>query len=168
MEEGETKSLIGPPASLDSIDALKDPLAGLPAALIHRCRWPRLRALVQLVRPFQLNRVSPNFLSLPRADVTDFTIRIVIPTLAGNRVRNRLAQLVRRRRGKRIKYRKATRTPGTTWIRHHRIENLSRYVVVISTETRAGRAASLHDLHTGRQIDEVKRIRRRTRNSGIA
>src|ERR1700676_206310 len=75
------------PRSCSSPGSRYHPLAKGAQAMNRDCApalCPRLHALIQLVRPFQLNRVCPNFLGFPRADVTYLAIRIVVPALPGN------------------------------------------------------------------------------------
>jgi hypothetical protein len=52
-------------------------------------------ALACFIGPLKLYRVSAQHLRLPRADVADFAVRIIIPARAGNGVGDRLAQFVR-------------------------------------------------------------------------
>ncbi len=54
-----------------------------------------LHALIRFIRPFQLHRVAADFLGLPRADVADFAVGVVIPAFAGNGIGDGLAQFVR-------------------------------------------------------------------------
>ena len=44
------------------------------------------------VRPEQLHLVGAERLVLPGADITDLAIGVVVPPLAGNRVRDRLGE----------------------------------------------------------------------------
>src|SRR5580704_14807474 len=97
----------------------------------HICK--RSNALVLLVRPFELHRVGPDFLGLPGADIADLPIRIVVPPLTGNGVCNRFAEFMRRCRRERVQYGESARAPTATRVRHHRIEDLTRYIVVVST-----------------------------------
>jgi hypothetical protein len=60
-----------------------------------RCRLASLLAGASLVGPFELDCVVAKSARFPSTDVTDFTILVVIPTLPGNRVSDRFAQLVR-------------------------------------------------------------------------
>src|SRR5450631_3648013 len=47
-----------------------------------------LHARVRLVRPFELNGVSADGLGLPRTDVANFAVVIVVPALPWNRIRD--------------------------------------------------------------------------------
>jgi hypothetical protein len=53
-----------------------------------------LNARARAIRPFELHGVTPQRLRLPRANVADLSIVVVVPTLPGNRIRNRFAQFV--------------------------------------------------------------------------
>jgi hypothetical protein len=50
-----------------------------------------LLALICLVRPFQLHRVAAELLRLPRADVANLAVDVVVPTLARDRISDGLA-----------------------------------------------------------------------------
>ena len=54
-----------------------------------------LDAGIRFIRPLQLNGVTTHLLGLPRADVADLPVHVVIPTLARNRIGDRFAQFVR-------------------------------------------------------------------------
>src|SRR5207248_8211269 len=58
-----------------------------------------LHAFLLLIRPFKLDRVTKHLLKAPRANVTDFSIGIVIPTRTRDRIGDRFTQLVRTGRG---------------------------------------------------------------------
>src|SRR5665213_2896276 len=90
-----------------------------------------------MVGPFELNGVSAQLLGLPGADIADLAIAVVIPTLARNRVGDRLAQLMRAGRGYRIDCGERTAAARAVGIGHHRVEDLAVDVVVVAAEGRA-------------------------------
>ena len=55
----------------------------------------RLDAFLLLIRPFKLDGVTKHLLKAPRANVTDFSIGIVIPTRPRDRIGDCLTQLMR-------------------------------------------------------------------------
>src|SRR6266481_9352412 len=111
-----------------------------------------------LVRPFQLNRAAAEDACFPRANVPDLPVVVVVPTLAGHRVRDCFAKFVRRRGSERVGDGQAAGAPRTTGVRHDRVENVAAGRVVIAAEILAGSAAALHYLHAGRKKNEVKRV----------
>jgi hypothetical protein len=75
-------------AALIGSDCIKN--GGEPA--VRRRQHGRISdALVSFVGPFQLHGVLPNFFGFPGTDVADFTVGIVVPALAGNRIGNGFA-----------------------------------------------------------------------------
>src|SRR5207249_10813226 len=54
-----------------------------------------LHAVLLLIRPFKLDRVTKHLLKAPRANVTDFSIGIVIPTQPRDRIGDCFTQLMR-------------------------------------------------------------------------
>ena len=65
----------------------------------HFSRFGALDAFLLLIRPFKLDRVTEHLLKAPRANVTDFSIGIVIPTRTRDRIGDCFTQLVRTGRG---------------------------------------------------------------------
>src|SRR5205823_270593 len=92
------------------------------------------------VRPLELHRVSAELLRLPRADVADLSVLVVVVTLAWNRVRDRFAQLVRARRRERVEQRQPAHAAAAVGVRHHGIEGRAVDVAVIAAEARARKA----------------------------
>jgi hypothetical protein len=74
-------------------------------SLLWRLRLWCLQALVGPVRPLQLHRVLAVLLCLPRTDVADLAIHIVVPAAPGDRIGDRLAQLMRAGRCQRVERR---------------------------------------------------------------
>src|SRR5437762_2084210 len=128
---------------------------------------PPSDALAGVIRPLELDDVLPDLLRLPRADVADLPVRIVVPALAGNRIGDRLAELMRARRCKRIEHRQAAAAAGAAGERHRGVEDLTRDVAVIAAEGLARRGAALHHLHARFEVDEVQGVRRRLRHRGV-
>src|SRR5216684_9138755 len=103
----------------------------------------------RLVRPFQLNRVTAERPCFPRANVAYLTIAVVVPSLAGHRIGDGFAKFVRRGGSERVNDAEAAGAPGTSGVRHDRIENVAAGGVVIAAELPAGSAAAQHNLHAG-------------------
>jgi hypothetical protein len=59
----------------------------------------RLNAFIGPIGPLELHRVCADRLRFPGANVSDLTIRIVIPALPRNRIGDGLAQFMRAGRG---------------------------------------------------------------------
>src|SRR6266851_2033447 len=85
-------------------------------------------ALARVVGPLELHRVGAKRPGLPGADVADLAVLIVIPTLAGDGIGDRLAQLVRAGRGERIQYGQRSDASTAIGVRHHRIEDVAQTV----------------------------------------
>src|SRR5258706_3076264 len=77
----------------------------------------------RFVRPFQLDRVTAERPCFPRANVADLTVAIVVPSLAGHRIGDGFAKFVRGGGSERVDDAKAAGAPGTSGVRHDRIEN---------------------------------------------
>src|SRR5215472_10960206 len=112
-----------------------------------------------VVGPLELHGPWADLLGLPRTDVADLAMHVVVPSLARNRVGDRLAQLVRTRGGQCIGDGETSRAAGASRIRHDRIEDLPGDVVVVTAERRAGRRTALYDTHTRRKVDEIQSVR---------
>src|SRR5882762_5464990 len=110
----------------------------------------------RLVRPFQLNCVTAERPCFPRANVAYLTVAVVVPSLAGHRIGDGFAKFVRGGGSKRVDDAKAAGAPGTSGIRHDRIENVAVGGVVIAAEFPAGSAAAQHNLHAGRKKKEIQ------------
>src|ERR1700719_1214592 len=93
------------------------------------------------VRPLELHRVCAELPGLPRADVADLAVLIVVPALAWNRVGDRFAQLVGARRCERVEQREPTHAAAAVGIRHQRVGGRSADVAVVAAEARAREAA---------------------------
>jgi hypothetical protein len=104
---------------------------------------------MRLIRPFQLNRVLADLLSCPGADVANLPVRVVVPTLSGDRIGDCHTQFVGTGRGQRVNSCQATQASPTTWIGHCGIEDLPGDVVVIAAEGLTRGRATLHDAHAG-------------------
>src|SRR5689334_6071093 len=102
-----------------------------------------LDALILAVRPFELDRVVAELLGLPGAYVADLAVVVVVPALAGDRVRDGLAQLVRAGGGQRVDGRETARAALAPGIRHRGVEDLPRDVVVVAAECLAGGRSAL-------------------------
>ena len=114
-----------------------------------------------------MNRVEPELLRLPGADVPDLAIRIVVPTLARNGIRDGLAELVGNCRCECVTNGEpapATLAPG---IGHDRVERLGPDHVGVAAETLTGLGTPLSNNHPGRQENEVQGIRTGFRNARI-
>ena len=57
------------------------------------------------IRPFQLHRITPEFLFLPGADVADFAVGVVVPPVTWQWIGDGFAELVRTGRGQCIQSR---------------------------------------------------------------
>src|SRR2546428_698806 len=64
------------------------------------------------VRPEQLHLVGTQLLVLPSADVADLAIRVVVPSLTGHRVGDRLGELVGAYGGQCVERRQVAEAPG--------------------------------------------------------
>src|ERR1700675_1223406 len=110
----------------------------------------------RLVRPFQLNRVTAKRPCFPRANVAYLPVAVVVPSLAEHRFGDGFAKFVRGGGGESVGDAKAAGTPGTSWVRHDRIENVAAAGVVIAAELPAGCAAAQHNLHAGRKEEKIE------------
>src|SRR5882762_7799796 len=110
----------------------------------------------RFVRPFQLNRVTAERPCFPRANVAYLTVAVVVPSLAGDRIGDGFAKLVRGGGSERVGDAKAAGAPGTSGVRHDRIENVAAGRVVITAELPAGGAAAQHNLHAGRKKEKIE------------
>jgi hypothetical protein len=115
-------------------------------------------ALAGFVGPFELDGVAAEGASLPGADVADFAVVIVVPTLAGDGVGNGFAEFVGRGGGERVEVRESAEAPCTAGIRHDGVEDAVVDGVVIAAEHFAGSAASLDDLHARRKKNEIEHV----------
>src|SRR5207245_5288169 len=110
-----------------------------------------------VVRPLHLHGVAGHLLEVPGADVADLTVHVVVPASAGNRVGDRLAQLVGAGARHRVQRRKTAQTASAGRVRHHRVVRFAG-VVVIAAVALAG-AAAAHDRDDARiEVDEVERV----------
>src|SRR5207237_4139626 len=143
-----------------------------PEAAPTRARWINCLALVQrrtvltvsvldalslLVRPLHLHGVAGDLLEAPGADVADFTVHVVVPPGAGNRVGDRLAQLVGTGSRHRVQRRKTAQASSAGRVRHHRVVRLAG-VVVIAAVALAGTSAAHDRDDAGIEVDEVERV----------
>src|SRR6266568_1298291 len=108
------------------------------------------------VRPLELHHVCAKLLRLPRADVADLSVLVVVVTLAWNRVRDRFAQLVRAGRGERVEQRESPCAAAAVRVGHHRIEDRAVDVTVIAAEARARKAVVEAHRDARWQKDEVE------------
>jgi len=53
-----------------------------------------LEALIRAIRPFELYCEFTQLLALPGADIADLAVSVIVPPLAGNRIRDRFAKLM--------------------------------------------------------------------------
>src|SRR5260370_15831402 len=116
-----------------------------------------------LVRPFHLNCPGTHLLGLPGTDVADFTIDVVIPTLAGHRVGDGFAKLVRAGRRDRVANIQRADAAGAIRVRHDRVINGAGDAVVIAPKPGARELAAQADYDARRQVHEVEGVRGRRR-----
>src|SRR5207302_4034344 len=102
----------------------------LPCACPARYGFGGLDALSLLIRPLHLHGVAGDLLEAPGADVADFTVHVVVPPGAGNRIGDRLAQLVGTGPRHRVQRRKAAQTASAGRVGHHRVVRLAGVVVI--------------------------------------
>src|SRR5258708_18597857 len=116
-------------------------------------------ALVCVVGPFQLNGVAAEGAGLPRADITDFTVVVVVPALTRNGIGDRFAEFMRSGRSERVEVGDTAEATSATGVRHHGVEDAAVDGVVIPAENLTGRAATLRNGDSGRKENEIKGIR---------
>ena len=121
---------------------------------------PVLQALVCFVGPLELDGEAAERARLPGADVADFTVVVVIPTLAGNGIGDRFAKFVRCGGGERIERRGAAEAARAAGVRHHGVENIVIDRVVVAAKNLARGAAALRDGDSGRKENKIKCIHR--------
>ena len=126
---------------------------------IWRLPDPISHAVVGLVRPLELHDVVADCLGFPGANIADLAVVVVVPALAGNGIRNRLAELVRGGGSQCFEHSQPSDAPLAAGIRHHGIKSLPPNIIVVPAERLAGGAATLDYLHPGWKEYEVKRIR---------
>ncbi len=115
---------------------------------------------VGLVGPFELNGVAAKHAGLPRADVADFAVVVVVPALAGDGVGDGFAELVRAGGRESVEVGDAAKTARAARVRHHRVKDAVVDRVVIAAGDLAGGAAALGDGDSGRQEKEIESVGR--------
>ena len=105
---------------------------------------PPLDTIVVLIRPFQLHIVVADLLELPGADVTNLTIIVVVPPLAGDRIRDSFCQFVGGSARQGIECIQPTEAARTAGIGHHGVVYLLAIdIAVVATEGLTRPRASL-------------------------
>jgi len=117
-----------------------------------------LDAGVGFVGPLELDGVVAELLGFPGADVADFAVGVVVPTLAGNGVGDGFAEFVGGRGGKSGEGFESTLATGATGKRHNRVVNAAGGSFVIATEILAGSGRALLHGGAGREEEEVEGI----------
>src|SRR5207244_10392353 len=108
---------------------------------------------------FKLYRVAKHLLEAPRANVTDFSIRVVIPARTGYRIGDCLAELVRTGRGQRIERLQPAKAAGARWVGHYGVIDLAHIVMIAAVAL--ARAIPSQDRHNPRiKVSKIKRVRR--------
>jgi hypothetical protein len=103
---------------------------------VAQCRW--LNALIFIVRPLQLHRVTRDLLEVPCTDVADLAVGVIIPTGPRDRISYRLAKFMRAGCRHGIKKLQSSKAASTSRIRHYGIIDVARTAVVAAvTLTRA-------------------------------
>jgi hypothetical protein len=125
---------------------------------LQRSKEKSSDAAACFVGPFELDGVAAEDPSLPGADVADFAVVIVVPTLAGDGVGNGFAEFVGRSGCERVEVSESAETPRAAGIGHDGVEDAVVDGVVIAAEHFAGSGASLNDLHAGRKKNEIKSV----------
>src|SRR5258708_31318875 len=110
----------------------------LKPSLKHPLGTPAL-----LIGPLELHRVAIHGLEVPRADVADLAVVVVIPAGPGNRIGDRFTQLVGAGARERVEGVHAAETTAAGRVRHYRVIN-SPGMVVVAAVVLAGTAPA-HD-----------------------
>src|SRR6266550_385618 len=100
--------------------------------------WGLSNTGLSAVRPKQLHLVGAEGLVLPSTDVTDLAIGVVVPPLAGNRVGNRLGELVGADGRQRVERRQVAEAPRAIRVWDDRVIQPAGGAVVIAAERLAG------------------------------
>ena len=117
-----------------------------------------LHAFLLLIRPFKLDRVTKHLLKAPRANVTDFSIGIVIPTRLRDRIGDCFTQLMRSGCGSCIEGFQTAKATAARWIRHYCVIHRPD-VVMIAAVALARPTPSQDRDNPGVKINEIKRVR---------
>src|SRR4051812_2892518 len=96
---------------------------------------------------------------MPGANVANFAVHVVVPATAGNRVGDRLGQLMRTGAGQGIECTQTAQTAVAIGIWHGCIKNLAAYVAMVPAECLTGLRPALNHGYAGREIDEVQEVR---------
>src|SRR5258708_6850032 len=120
-----------------------------------------------IIGPFLLNCVVTNLLRLPRTDIANFAIGIVVPTLPRDRVGNCFAQLVRTGVSQGIQYRQIAGAAGAIRIRLYRVEDLPIDIVMVAAKRLARTTSALVHSNSRWEVNEIKRVGARLRESGV-
>src|SRR6202022_2532254 len=107
-----------------------------------------------LCGPFELHGVFAPLLGLPRADVTDLAVAVVVPPLPGDNVGDRFAQLVGARRRQSVERGQPAGAAGATRVGHHRVGEGQVEVVVVAAERLTRSRAALNGGPAGREGDK--------------
>src|ERR1700680_4411087 len=79
-------------------------------------------ALTGRVGPLELDRVRAELLRLPRADVADLTVGVVVVALSRHGICDGFAKLMRAGGGERVEDAQAAGAAAAVRVRHHRVE----------------------------------------------
>src|ERR1700676_1834606 len=110
------------------------------------------------VGPFELNGVSAQLFVFPGADVADFAVAVVVPSLAGDGIGDGFAEFVGRSGSERGEKRDAAEAACTAWEGHGGVEDAVGRGVVVAAEILAACRATKFHLGAGREKDEVERV----------
>ena len=106
-----------------------------------------------------MDGVRAHLFGFPGADVADFAIVVIVPTLAWDRVGDGFAQFVRRGGAEHGESIESTLAAGAARVRHDGVENIVGSGVVIAAEILAGGGAVAHgDGSAGGEIEEIQSV----------
>jgi len=112
-----------------------------------------------MVGPLQLDGVRAYLLGFPGANVADFAVVVIVPTLTWDGVGDGFAKLVRRGRAEDRESIESTLAAGAPGVRHDGVEDIVGSGTVISAEILAGGGAVAHgDGSAGREIEEIESV----------
>ena len=106
-----------------------------------------------------MDGVRAYLFGFPGADVADFAIAVVVPTLAWDGIGDGFAKFVRRGGAEDREGIESTLAAGAAGVRHDGVEDIVGSGIVISAEILAGGGAVAHgDGGTGREIEEIESV----------
>src|SRR6266404_4691226 len=115
-----------------------------------------------------MHRVIPQLLGLPGADITDLPMGVVVPPLAGHRIGDGFAELVRTGGGQSVQVCHPAQAASAIWKGHHGVADAASESVVIATERLAGTRSTLHHRSSWRKVNEIESVSVGLRNGGVA